>query len=156
MIFPEKMEYNIGSLEILRADTGFRQYSSAKWERSGETWYISKIEKSDFYPENVSDPAVRYPFKGRVYKKLTYEKYEANAKIDPALFQLPALGLIKGARLIRIDYESRTTYSYRNEPIGIQGQEHDTLLEGLERLKLTSVYKQPDKEPKKDSPPKKE
>jgi hypothetical protein len=158
MIFPEKMGYHISSVEFLRADTGYRQSASAKWERSDETWYVREIETANIYPDPPKDEkeSRKYPPKGRVYHKLTYDKYEPNAKIDPSLFHLSALGLVQKARFISIDYESKTTSIYRNNPPAAPGPEDESLVQGLQRLPLDSVIKNDVQEPKINPPPKKE
>lgn len=135
--FPESMGYNTGSYEVHRIDgTGFRYRVSAKWHRSNGTWYVREIEESHIYPENP-DPADRYPLKGVVYNRLTYTKFSANCKVDPALFQLPSLELVNGARLIHWHFETKDTQivkSYINEPKATPAQADESLLQGLKRL----------------------
>jgi hypothetical protein len=156
MTFPKEIGYHFGSYEFHRIDTGMKDGWTAEWEKEGETWYIRKIEKYTLYPDpaKIKDPTIRYPYKGRVYQLLTYKSYEANAKVDPALFQLPALDLVKGARLIHGDAEG--TKVYRNDPPAVQGQADESILKGLERLTLDAFHPRKAPEPKKDPPAKKE
>ncbi len=156
MKFPEKTGYNLASMEFQQVDVGFRRVKLVEWDRSGDTWFVRKIDDSRYYPdpEKITDKSIRYPYKGHMYKRLTYKSYEANAKVDPTVFQLAALDLAKGARLLYPEAESKSIYSYRNDPPIVQVQGEESILDGLKRLKLDIVIPNTAKPPKNDTPPK--
>jgi hypothetical protein len=123
--FPRATGYNLGLFESIQDVTGYRHVASAKWDRSGGAWYVRAVET-----------AHQLPKQNRKYQRLTYISFEANADVDPALFRLPALELVRGARLIHLRIGSGAADFYTNDPPAAAGRAGDSLLDGLRRLPL--------------------
>jgi hypothetical protein len=121
--FSKAAGYNVGEFSVARTDTGYRQEAVARWGRSAGAWYVREVETT-----------YARPGLGREYQRLTYTTFTANADIAPALFQLPALGLVRGARLLYINVQSEVADAYTNDPPARAGGRGDTLLDDLRRL----------------------
>lgn len=133
--FPKRAGYNVGSYAVHRADTGYTHTATATWGRSNGVWYVKEVEKADAWCDRP-----------RTFRKLTYTSFAANAKVDPALFRLPALGLTDArSRLIFMDFRTGGIDLYTHDP-SAPVKETDALLDGLRRLPLRASIRPPAKE----------
>lgn len=117
--FPKEFGCRIGSMSF-QVDMECRQSASAKWARSGEVWYVQEIETE---------------LKNQYRQRMTYTSFQANAKVDPALFRLPALGLSAGSNLVYYDPATEDCSIYKCVPKPGVGRAGDTLVDGLRQLR---------------------
>jgi hypothetical protein len=120
--FPRAVGYNLGSVESVSYDGGYRQVVTLAWARSNGVWHVHEF---GWEREQAGVKESR---------KLTYTAYEANAAVAPGRFRLPALGLSPNRLLRFTDEATREVEFYYNVPPAPAEQPGDTLLDGLRRL----------------------
>jgi hypothetical protein len=135
--FPKSAGYNVGSYEAQAIENGYKYAATAKWEKSKDVWYVRELETKHMRKDKPSQ-----------FERLTYKSYEANPKLDNTHFTLPALGLVAGARLIFMDFETKGTDIYTSVVPAPGGGADDTLIDALKRLPLSDSIRPPVKEKK--------
>jgi hypothetical protein len=102
MTFPREFQYNIADFNLERKSNGYRQWAKADWAKNDETWYVKQIEVGRTMVARRRQGAPKETAPDTRAKRLTYASFEANAKVDSALFRLASLEIKTGAQVVEL------------------------------------------------------